>query len=159
MMDRTRRANLALGSAAFLLGLVLAGGTLLIDSGFGYDRIGPRTAPYGVALGLLLIGGALVMPALRRSREDDAPVSDPLRWQALGILALACAVFLLLAGRVGFILAASLQFWLVARAFGNRRPLRDAGAALLLAIVVYAAFAHGLGLALPAGPLEALLPF
>ena len=153
------RSDLAPGIAAILLGLIIAAGSFAVSSGFGYDRIGPRTAPYGVALGLLLIGGALVMPALRRSREDVAPVSDPLRWQALGILALACAVFLLLAGRVGFILAASLQFWLVARAFGNRRPLRDAGAALLLAIVVYAAFAHGLGLALPAGPLEALLAF
>ena len=154
-----RRSDLAAGSAAVLLGLVLAGGTLLIGTGFGYDRIGPRTMPYGVALGLLLLGGALVVPALRRRREDDAPVSDPLGWKALAILALACAVFLLLAGRAGFILAASLQFWLVARAFGNRRPLRDAAAAALLSLVVYAAFARGLGLALPAGPLEALLPF
>ena len=75
------------------------------------------------------------------------------------MLGLAGGLFLLLAGRAGFIVAASLLFWLVARAFGDHRPLRDGAAAVLLATVVYAAFARGLGLALPAGPLERLLPF
>ena len=159
MTRPTRRADAALGGAAVVLGLVIAGGTLAIGAGFGYDRIGPRTMPYAVALGLLLLGGALLVPALRRRPETGAAESAALRWQALGILALAGALFLLLAGRTGFIPAASLQFWLVARAFGNRRPLRDAAAAVLLSAAVYAAFARGLGLALPAGPLEALLPF
>lgn len=159
MIRPTRSADTALGGAAVSLGLVLAVGTLAIGAGFGYDRIGPRTMPYGVALGLLLLGGALLVPALRRQAESAVAASAPLQWKALGILALAGALFLLLAGRAGFILAASLLFWLVARAFGDHRPLRDAATAVLLSIVVYAAFARGLGLALPAGPLETLLPF
>lgn len=154
-----RRSDLVPGAAAMLLGLLIAAGSFAISSGFGYDRIGPRTAPYGVALGLLLIGGALLAPALGRRRETDPTADQPLRWRAIGMVALAGALFLLLAGRTGFIAAASLQFWLVARAFSSHRPLRDGAAAMLLAIVVYAAFARGLGLALPAGPLEALLPF
>ena len=159
MIRLNRGADTVLGSAAVVLGLVLAGGALAIGAGFGYDRIGPRTMPYGVALGLLLLGGALLVPALRRRPDTDVAMSAALQWRALGILALAGALFLQLAGRAGFILAASLLFWLVARAFGNRRPFRDAAAAVLLSIVVYVAFARGLGLALPAGPLEALLPF
>ena len=159
MIRLARSADAALGSAAVLIGLALAGGTLAIGAGFGYDRIGPRTMPYGVALGLLLLGGALLVPALRRRPDTDVAMSAALQWRALGVLALAGALFLLLAGRAGFILAASLLFWLVARAFGDHRPLRDAAAAVLLSIIVYAAFARGLGLALPAGPLEALLPF
>ena len=159
MIRLNRGADTVLGSAAIVLGLVLGVGTQAIGAGFGYDRIGPRTMPYGVALGLLLLGGALLVPALRRPPTTDAAESAALQWKALGILALAGALFLLLAGRAGFILAAGLQFWLVARAFGNRRPLRDAAAAALISVVVYAAFARGLGLALPAGPLEALLPF
>lgn len=159
MIRLNRSADTILGSAAVVLGLVLAGGALAIGAGFGYDRIGPRTMPYGVALGLLLLGGALLVPALRRRPDTDVAMSAALQWRALGVLALAGALFLLLAGRAGFILAASLLFWLVARAFGDHRPLRDAAAAVLLSIVVYAAFARGLGLALPAGPLETLLPF
>ena len=153
------RSDLAPGIAALLLGLLIAAGSFAISSGFGYDRIGPRTAPYGVALGLLLIGVALLAPALGRRLETDPAAAEPLRWRAVGLLALAGALFLLLAGRTGFILAASLQFWLVARAFSANRPLRDGAAAVLLGVVVYAAFAGGLGLALPAGLLEALLPF
>lgn len=155
----TRRSDLALGVAALVLGLAVGAGTLFVGAGFGYDRIGPRTMPYGVALGLLLLGGALLVPALRRQSETHAAASEPLQRKALGVLALAGGLFLLLAGRAGFILAASLLFWLVARAFGDHRPLRDAAAAVLLSVAVYAAFARGLGLALPAGPLEALLPF
>lgn len=154
-----RRSDLVLGAAAVLLGLLIGSGTLLIGAGFGYDRIGPRAMPYGVALGLLLLGGALLAPALGRRREGGPTADEPLRWQAIGMVALAGALFLLLAGRIGFIAAASLQFWLVARAFSGQHPLRDGAGAVLLSIVVYAAFARGLGLALPTGPLEALLPF
>lgn len=153
------RSDLTPGIAAMLLGLLIAAGSFAISSGFGYDRIGPRTAPYGVALGLLLIGLALLVPALGQHPETGPTVDEPLRWRAIGTVALGGALFLLLAGRAGFIAAASLQFWLVTKAFSGHSPLRDAGAAVLLAIVVYAAFAGGLGLALPAGPLEALLPF
>lgn len=155
----TRPADQALGVAALVLGLVLAAGSFAIGSGFGYDRIGPRTAPCGVALGLLLLGGALLVSALRRQPETGSAPAEPIQWRALGILALAGILFLALAGRTGFILAASLQFWLVARAFSNLRPLRDGAVAVLLAVTVYAAFSRGLGLALPAGLAEALIPF
>ncbi len=153
----TARADLLLGGGAILLGLVLGAGAAHIDTGFGYDRIGPRTVPYGVALALLLLGGALVAPTLRASRRPDGPAAAPPRWAALGWLALAGVLFPVLVGRAGFIAAASLQFWLVARAFAAGRPLRDGVVAVLLATTVYAAFARGLGLALPAGLLEALL--
>ena len=154
-----RRADLPLGIAAIALGLVIAAGGFAISAGFGYDRIGPRTAPYGVALGLLLLGGALLAPALGRRPEACTAVIEPVRWRALGTLALGGCLFLLLVGRTGFIVAASLQFWLVARAFSDRRPLRDGVAAVLLAITVYAGFSRGLGLALPAGLVEGLLLF
>ena len=154
----TARADRLLGGGAILLGLVLVAGAFGIETGFGYDRIGPRTAPYAVALGLLLLGAALIAPALRgRPYRDRRKTAASPRWAALGWLTLAGLLFLALAGRAGFIVAASLQFWLVARAFSASRPLRDGVVAVLLAAAVYAAFSRGLGLALPAGFVEALL--
>jgi hypothetical protein len=50
---------------------------------------------------------------------------------------------------VGFVLASSLQFWLVTQAFGSRTRLRDALVAIVVALTVYLAFSRGLGLALP----------
>ncbi len=79
-----------------------------------------------------------------------------MRWQPLALLALACLLFLVLVGRIGFIVAASLQFWLVARAFRADRPLRDAIVAATLSLVVYVSFSRGLGLALPASLIETL---
>ena len=153
----TARSDLLLGGSAIVLGLVLVAGVFGIDTGFGYDRIGPRTVPYGVALGLVLVGGALVAPTLRGRGHDDRQTAALLRSGTLGWLALAGLLFLALVDRAGFIAAASLQFWLVARAFSASRPLRDGVVAVLLAVTVYATFSRGLGLALPAGFVESLL--
>jgi putative tricarboxylic transport membrane protein len=57
----------------------------------------------------------------------------------------------------GFIIAATVLFVLVARAFSSRRMLRDAVAGLLLALIVYFSFTAGLGLVLPKGILAGLI--
>ena len=150
------RLDLLLAGAVTTLGVSLAAGALWMSGDVGYDRIGPRAAPYGVALGLVLLGGTLAVSAPRR-RADAAPnVASPVRWRAFGHLTLACLLFLALVGRTGFIVAASLQFWLIARAFSDTHPLRDAAVAGLLPLVVYVAFSRGLGLALPVGFAESL---
>ena len=74
-------------------------------------------------------------------------------WQAVawcigGFLAFALTIELL-----GWILAAALLFWCVARGIGSRRPLFDASLALVVSSVIYLLFAMGLGLNLPAGVL------
>jgi len=151
--------DLVIGSVVILLGIALALGALGISTGFGYDRIGPRTAPYGVAVGLMLLGGALVVGGLRRRVETTAKPSPSIRWKALSLLVLGGVIFLALAERVGFILAASLQFWLVARSFSLRQPCRDAAVAVVLTVVVYVVFSRGLGLALPSGFIESAVTF
>ena len=52
---------------------------------------------------------------------------------------------------LGWILAAALLFWAVARGFGSRRPLFDISLALLVSSAIYLAFTVGLGLTLPSG--------
>lgn len=129
------------------LGLVILAGSFSIDLGAGYDRIGPRFFPYLVAFGLLVSGSFLARDALRR----EPPVRVSASRKALWILGVALVSSALLLERAGFIPTATLLFWLVARAFESRRPWRDAGVGLALAIVVYLAFTRGLGLALPRG--------
>jgi putative tricarboxylic transport membrane protein len=141
---------------------IVAGGSILVGAwmliahvglftvvGVGLGRPGPPDQP---------------PPGQRRSAEASAKAeggpydrgvaaAEPLRWRSLAYLALACVSTLALVDRAGFVIAATLQFWLVARAFGSRRPARDAAIAALLALTVYLFFSRGLGLRLPAGVL------
>ena len=82
--------------------------------------------------------------------ENTAP-RPQINWLALGYLGLALLLNLVLLERAGFVISASLLFWLVARAFHSRRPARDAATAVLLSVLVYFAFTRGLGLILPLG--------
>jgi len=58
---------------------------------------------------------------------------------------------------LGFSLAASAQFVLVAAAFGSRRFLRDAALALVLTLATWFLFVQLLGVNIGAGVLEGLL--
>ena len=152
-------AERALTLGIVALGVYVLLGTRDIELGSGYDRIGPRFFPLGVGAGLIVIGGWLAAwPPRHRaaSSEEDGAVSEPLRlnWTPIGYLGLALVLQLWLLDRAGFVVAASLQFLLVARAFHSRRPVRDALVGVLLCATVYVAFSRGLGLTLPAGVLE-----
>jgi putative tricarboxylic transport membrane protein len=79
-------------------------------------------------------------------------ISGSVWWIAIGLVA-----NLAMAETVGFITASTSMFWLTARAFDERHPIRDAVFAVVMAIGAYLLFGHLLQLPLPAGPLEALL--
>ncbi|MEE1621885.1 tripartite tricarboxylate transporter TctB family protein [Zafaria sp. Z1313] len=78
-------------------------------------------------------------------------------WKTLGMVVGAVALFNLMLPVAGWILAATVLFWVVCRALGSKRPLFDLSVSLLFASAVQLAFNAGLGLNLPAGFLEGLL--
>ncbi|MBV1796894.1 tripartite tricarboxylate transporter TctB family protein [Siccirubricoccus sp. G192] len=125
-----------------------------------YAQVGPRAVPYVVAGGMLLLGAGLVYVALRGgwSHEleemQDAP---PTNWRALTLLGAGLVANLALIGPLGFSVAATAQFVLVAAAFGSRRFLRDLVLALVLTLVVWFGFVEVLGVNIGAGVLEGLV--
>jgi putative tricarboxylic transport membrane protein len=152
------KVDLAIGLTIIALGGVLTFGLQGIQFGAGYDRIGPRFFPYVVALGLVLLGGWFVVAGIvRAARPEQTPDAAPVDWVPIGYLATALVLALLLMDRAGFVIASAIQFWLVARAFGSRRPVRDAIVAGALSLACFVAFANGLGLTLPSGILEGML--
>jgi putative tricarboxylic transport membrane protein len=150
------RVAVAVAFAAIALGGLVLVGSLSIESGAGYDRIGPRFFPYLVAAGLLLSGGVLAARALRRESSLARELRDASSASALGILGVALVTSVLLLERAGFILTSTLLFWLVARAFESQRRVRDAVVGFVLSVFVYLAFTRGLGLDLPRGLLDGL---
>jgi putative tricarboxylic transport membrane protein len=99
------------------------------------------------------------------ARRPQANVSDPNpesrtpspETGTVWWIGLALVANLAMAETVGFVTASTAMFWLTARAFDDRHPIRDAVFALVMAIAAYLLFGRLLQLPLPAGPLEGLL--
>jgi putative tricarboxylic transport membrane protein len=153
-----RRADLGsflIAAALAALGLFMLWETWSIPVQVTYARVGPRVFP-------VLVGGALVLNALWLAWEAwRAPVpasagEPPIYWPALGWISAGLLLEAALLERIGFPLAAALLFVMTARGFGSTSLLRDAAIGLVLALLAWFGFTHGLGLTLPAGPLGAL---
>lgn len=150
------RVELSLAIGVIAVGLLLLLGVLRIGAGAGYDRIGPRFFPYVVATGFVVLGGWYAVSTWRNRRPvvgilPEREQTHQLNWTAFGYLTLSFVLCLAMLEPVGFVVASSVQFWLVTRAFRSRRTVRDAAVAVVVALVVYLAFSRGLGLALPSG--------
>jgi hypothetical protein len=122
---------------------------ILSELGTGGER--PLDAyPLFVLAGLVVFGAAAWVAIARQRRFEPAQL---INWAPLGLIAAGAALHVLLAATAGFIVAAALLFWLIARAFDSRHPLRDAACALGVAVASYALFDYALQLPLPAGVL------
>ncbi|GAA4867469.1 tripartite tricarboxylate transporter TctB family protein [Saccharopolyspora cebuensis] len=158
-----RRSPLRLGGSTgadwLLAGLVLAVGAFLIGRGLrlplplDVGHLGPQWFPIAVGALLLPLAAALVVQAVRRPVGDatgEAPATDR---RALGLVVASLAAHLLGLWLLGWIPAGAVLFWGVSRALGSRRPLFDAGVAVVFSCTVQVAFSTGLGIALPVGML------
>jgi len=151
------------------LGVVAASAAIAVeattfDVAFPTDPLGPKAFPV-VAAVLLAIGGLALVRSARADRakaeaggmvagepDPDGPEPGAGRRIALGTISFIVYAFLL--APLGFVLATTLEFSVLARLFGG--PLgRGAAAGLVFALLLYALFVYGLGLPLPLGILEA----
>jgi putative tricarboxylic transport membrane protein len=155
----SRRADLGsflIAAALGALGLFMLWETWSIPVQVSYARVGPRLFP-------ALVGSALVLNALWLAWEAwraPAPASaeePPIYWPALGWISAGLLLEAALLERIGFPLSAALLFVLTARGFGSTSLVRDAAIGLALALLAWFGFVYGLGLTLPAGPLDALI--
>ena len=146
-------AVLAFGGLAFWQALVIPVSPI-------YAQVGPKAVPFVVAGGLVLLGAGLVAEALRGGwshgleEMQDAP---PANRRAFALLLAGLGANLLLIGPLGFSFAATVQYVLVAAAFGSRRFLRDAAVALVLTLAAWFLFVEMLGVNIGAGVLEGLV--
>jgi putative tricarboxylic transport membrane protein len=119
-----------------------------------------RAAATGYPL-LVLIGlcatGIAAGAELFRNRSTSMRRTWSDRWHGIVLISAGMIVDLLLLESAGFVLASAALFWLVARGFDKRRPLRDAAFALAVSALTYVLFVRFLKLSLPAGVLAGWL--
>ena len=151
-------AGLAIGLGLIAIASVIGFETMQMQVPPSYARVGPQIFPYFIALGLAIVGGYFVWNSWRPDgkREVVAEGFDT-DWRALLIIGAALLIHLNILKPLGFVISAIFLFLCIAFAFGSRKFLRDGIVAVILALVSYLGFTHGLGLQLPPGILAGIL--
>lgn len=159
------RGRSELGVCVFLAGL----GALVLWDASQTSRnlvqrvpVGPTAIPIGIGIALIVLAVLLARDVLRGGHGEsemgeDVDLSHPSDWRTVLLLIAAFLANVVLIDRVGFPISGAVLFWGSAYALGSRHFLRDPLIALALSVVTYLIFARGLGIGLPAGPLEGVL--
>lgn len=163
---RTRNyGELALSVLLLLLGVYLVVGGSQIAVPGSSNTVGPRFFPYLVGGATILVGGALAVRVLRGDRgpEEEGEDVDPTArtsWSAVVILGVAFLAHALLINVIGWPLAVTLMFGVVAWTLGPRhgtsrfalaglvRPLLVGAVA---SVLIWLVFVKALGVVLPGG--------
>ena len=151
-----------LGAAVFVLalGIVAAWQATVIPTTPLYAQVGPKAIPYLIAAALVVLGIGLVAAALRGGWSHDLEEvrgAPPTNWRALTLLLAGLLANLALIVPFGFTVAATVQFTLVAAAFGSTAHSRDVAIAFVVSLGAYALFVKVLGVNIGAGVIEALV--
>jgi putative tricarboxylic transport membrane protein len=154
------RADLGAALAVLALGGVAVWQTLTIPASPLYAQVGPTLVPWLVAGVLLLLGVGLTVQALRGGWSRDLPEvaeAPSANLRALGLLLAGLLANVALIGPFGFTVAATVQFALVAAAFGSRSHLLNLVIAFAVALGAYTLFVRLLGVNIGAGLVEGLV--
>ena len=122
-----------------------------------YAKVGPTVMPFITAAGLGLLGALLLIEALRggwqpEEEKEHSPDHAALAWVAGGLI-----LNVLLISSLGFTISSVILFVCVARGFGSKAILRDAGIGAAFALIAYFGFAQTLGINIGSGLVEGLI--
>ena len=151
---------LAIGIVA--LGAVLLAESLRIGQTRGYSPVGPSIFPLAVSIGLIALGAMFAARLFWRPdttyAEEVAAEETATHWPTVGLLLAGMLLYALLLGAVGYPVATAGFFAFAARTLGSRALPRDLALGLAVGLVIWFAFTQVLGVALPAGLLDPILP-
>ena len=148
------RAQFAIAALLIALAAFVFWQVQRIPADGGYSAVGPRFTPTLIAAGLLIVGGLLLWQAWSGGWKGmEAAPPEPFFAPAFAWIAGALALHMVVIGLLGFAIASTLLFAMVARGLGSRRVVHDVVIGLVLAVLVFLFFTRVLNVALPASPL------
>lgn len=150
-------------------GLILIGIVILVNTQdirvIRSATVSPRIIPQIVGVGTLVVGAWYLIDIIRTPHEisggedsEDVDIDAPTDWRALIIIAIGLTVFAFIVEPAGFALAAGVMFFITSYAMGSRNYVLNALFGLALGVAVFLVFDTWLGVRLPAGWLDPLLP-
>lgn len=146
-----------LGIGVVCAALVAAWQASLIPVSPLYSRIGPTIFPYLGSVLLGILGVLLVVQGVRGGWQPEDEKEIPLDWRAMALVGAGLVANVVLIAPLGFTVASTVMFALIAAGFGSRRPWVDAPVGFVLALTAYFGFAGLLGVNIGRGPLERML--
>jgi putative tricarboxylic transport membrane protein len=157
-MPARATGQIAVAVGVLALAGIVAQQTTVIPVSPLYAKVGPTIFPWIVVAGLALLGLLLLIEALRGGwPTEDGEAQVAIDWAALGWVLAGLVGNVVLIGPLGFILASTLLFCCVARAFGSTQLPRDAAIAFVFSALTYVGFARVLGINIGAGLIERFL--
>jgi putative tricarboxylic transport membrane protein len=161
MQDR-KSGSLALPELGLGVGLLLFAAFVLwqtweIPVSPLYAKIGPTIFPYVATVGLAVLAVLLVVAALRGGWQPEEEKEVALDWRAIAYVAAGLVANIALITWLGFTVASTVMFALIARGFGSTQPVRDAVIGFAVALAAYFGFAKALGVNIGAGLIEQVI--
>jgi putative tricarboxylic transport membrane protein len=148
--------ELALTALLLIIGLylIIDGSRITIPG--STNTVGPRFFPYLIGGFTLLVAVLLGIRILRGDRgpEDageDVDPDAPTSWRAVGIISVAFLAHALLINVVGWPLAVTSMFGVVAWTLGARGIIRPLLAGGIVSVIIWLLFVKALGVTLPGG--------
>ena len=157
---RAPGGQVAVAVGVLAIGALVLGGSFFLPTGGGYAQVGPGVVPRVVGVLLLVAGGFLLREALTggfRGVDEEAEIHLPMNWVYFAWASGGIIAYGLTVEHLGFIIASTILFVMVARAFESTRWGLNIAVGALLAIIIFAIFNYGLGLMLPAGIFQKLV--
>lgn len=150
----TTGRRLRLGETLFAAGIIALGLFITVETarmtvGPAHAMVGPRLFPILVAIGLVLVGFALLREAVRGAIAPEGGME--LDGRAIALVAGGLILQVLLIERAGWMIGATVLFVCATAGFGSRRLAVDAALGLGLGALAFVSFNYGLGLELPTG--------
>jgi putative tricarboxylic transport membrane protein len=153
-LKNTNLPHFIVGLGVLLLGVAAAWQTTLIPQVL-YATVGPSVFPMIITVFLLMLGTGLVVAAMKGgwAHDQDGTITE---WGSLGYVAAGLVLNAALIDNIGFILASTIMFTLIARGFGSAKWLRDLLIGFGLALGAYIGFDRLLGYKIGTGLIERL---
>jgi putative tricarboxylic transport membrane protein len=148
--------HILVAAGILLVGSLAAWQTSIIPKSAIYATVGPHIFPWIITVFLIILGIGLMIAALRGgwAHEQDGTITE---FGSLGFVIAGLVLNAALIEHIGFILASTLMFTLVARGFGSRQILRDAAIGFTLAFISYVGFDRVLSYKIGSGWIESLI--
>ena len=156
------KSELTFVGSLFLLGLIVFWDTWRTELPAFNLTISPKVFPYATAALLMVLSIVLIIAIIRGDVATPEGVEPgqlihKTDYKTFGIVLGSLLTYLLLIERAGFIIAASLTFFGITVAFGNKKHGRAAIFGTLFITVVYLSFTRFLNVQLPAGIFKGLV--